>query len=61
MYSPFFREKSYEQFGIRLAFVATRSGLLRYSDHSELFRDKDEKRQQDSGRAQPDPDEIREP
>jgi hypothetical protein len=41
--------------------VATRSGLLRYSDHSGLFKDKDEKRQQDSGRAQPDPDEIREP
>ena len=41
--------------------MATRSGLLRYSDHSDLFKDKDEKRREDSGQGQPDPDEIREP
>eukprot|EP00096_Caligus_rogercresseyi_P006770 TRINITY_DN2360_c0_g1_i7.p1 TRINITY_DN2360_c0_g1~~TRINITY_DN2360_c0_g1_i7.p1 ORF type:complete len:691 (+),score=187.76 TRINITY_DN2360_c0_g1_i7:226-2298(+) len=31
--------RTYKQFGIELAFVATRSGLLRFSDHSELFKD----------------------
>ena len=31
------RNETYKRFGIRLAFVATRSGLLRFSDHSELF------------------------
>ena len=31
------RNETYKRFGIRLAFVATRSGLLRFSDHSDLF------------------------
>ncbi|XP_071745575.1 voltage-dependent calcium channel subunit alpha-2/delta-3 isoform X38 [Lepeophtheirus salmonis] len=45
--------RTYKQFGIELAFVATRSGLLRFSDHSELFQDPN---------APPlSPDDIREP
>ena len=55
------RSTTYKNFGIRLAFVATRSGLLRYSDHSEAFADVDEQRQEESGRGPPDDDEIKEP
>jgi len=32
-------DQIYKKFGIQLAFIATRSGLMRYSDHSALFRD----------------------
>ncbi|XP_071745577.1 voltage-dependent calcium channel subunit alpha-2/delta-3 isoform X39 [Lepeophtheirus salmonis] len=47
------KNRTYKQFGIELAFVATRSGLLRFSDHSELFQDPN---------APPlSPDDIREP
>ncbi len=28
--------------GIKLGFIATRSGLMRFSDHSHLFKDPDE-------------------
>lgn len=34
-----YRDQIYKKFGIQLAFIATRSGLMRYSDHSALFRD----------------------
>ena len=48
------------KFGIRLAFVATRSGLLRFNDHADLFAEADEKRRQESGRSLED-DMIKEP
>ena len=57
----FNRGKTYKEFGIRLAFVATRSGLLRFSDHSDLFKEKDEQRRQQGGRAQSEDEEIKEP
>jgi hypothetical protein len=45
---------SFKRFGIHMAFVATRSGLLRYSDHSELFKDPNEN-------AEHEHDDIKEP
>jgi len=36
------RNVTYKRFGIHMAFVATRSGLLRFSDHSHLFKDPNE-------------------
>ncbi len=32
------RDEIYKRVGIQLGFIATRSGLLRYSDHSHLFK-----------------------
>ena len=55
-----FRDQTYVKFGIRLAFVATRSGLLRFNDHADLFAEADEKRRQESGRSLED-EQIKEP
>merc|ERR1719215_1208388 len=40
-------DKIYKRFGIQLAFIATRTGLMRFSDHMHLFRDPNEKRKID--------------
>ena len=58
IYSKYFRDETYLKFGIRLAFVATRSGLLRFNDHADLFAERDEKRRQESGREE---EQIKEP
>ena len=55
------RNVTYKEFGIRLAFVATRSGLLRYADHSALFEEIDKKRREASGQSRSDPDAVKEP
>jgi len=47
-------DQIYKKFGIQLAFIATRSGLMRFSDHSKLFRDP-------NSRPNLDPDMIPEP
>ena len=41
------RDQTYKMFGIQLAFIATRSGLTRFSDHSHLFKDPNERRKMD--------------
>lgn len=33
------RDEIYRRVGIQMGFIATRSGLLRYSDHTHLFID----------------------
>ena len=38
--------------GIQLAFIATRSGLLRYSDYSHLFITEEERRRKERRRKQ---------
>ena len=37
-----FRDEIYRRVGIQMGFIATRSGLLRYSDHTHLFIDPEE-------------------
>jgi len=41
------QDQTYKMFGIQLAFIATRSGLTRFSDHSHLFKDPNERRKMD--------------
>ena len=50
--------------GIKLGFIATRSGLMRFSDHSALFEDpaEEEKRRREEEEAAANGEEIiREP
>jgi hypothetical protein len=49
-----FREAALKRFGVHLAFVATRSGLLRFSDHSDLFEDPNDSEEHDH-------DDVKEP
>ena len=42
-----FRDTTYKKFGIKMAFISTRSGLTRFSDHSHLFEDPNDRRKMD--------------
>ena len=35
-------DEIYKKVGIRMGFIATRSGFMRFSDHSHLFKDPEE-------------------